>query len=382
MTLKSYRIAIVIPKYGLVGGAEQFVAEMTERIARNPQFDIHVFANRWVTLSDNVTFHKIPVITFPRFLTTISFAYFTGRKIRAMGFDLIHTHDRIFEADIFTMHGIPHRIWVHDIRRKSMSLFDHTTAWVEKKLIESTRCAELYAVSDVARDVFFREYTLPPARVRVMHPGVDLDRFTTIDPIACRREIRTRFGIGPSDTVLLFVSMNYEIKGLDHIMAGIAHARQHLQSAPVKLLIVGKGNVGKYSKIARTLGISDDVIFVGVQEEHLERFYHASDMFAILSAFDTFGITVLEAMSASLPVIVSSNVGAKDLVQHGINGFIIDDTKNIADIADKFVRLLDRNRRTAMGHAAYLTARDHTWERIAAGMEEVYRELLVRKSSA
>ena len=104
-------IAVVILRYGLLGGAEKFVLELTERIAFNKRYDLHVFANKWVSHSDRITFHKVPVITFPKFLTTISFAYFAGLKISKMNFDLIHTYDRIFDADIFTMHGIPHRIW-------------------------------------------------------------------------------------------------------------------------------------------------------------------------------------------------------------------------------------------------------------------------------
>jgi UDP-glucose:(heptosyl)LPS alpha-1,3-glucosyltransferase len=94
------RIAVVIPKYGLVGGAEGFAAELTERIAMNSRFDVHVFANRWVASSDRVTFHKIPAIKFPRFLGPPGFAWFVRRRIAASGpFDIIHTHDRIFAAD-------------------------------------------------------------------------------------------------------------------------------------------------------------------------------------------------------------------------------------------------------------------------------------------
>jgi UDP-glucose:(heptosyl)LPS alpha-1,3-glucosyltransferase len=46
-TQNRLRIAVVIPKYGLVGGAEEHTAELTERIALDEQYDIHVFANAW-----------------------------------------------------------------------------------------------------------------------------------------------------------------------------------------------------------------------------------------------------------------------------------------------------------------------------------------------
>ncbi|HUN53788.1 MAG TPA: glycosyltransferase, partial [Smithella sp.] len=116
-----HNIAVVIPKYGLVGGAEQSSAELTERLAEQTGFDFHVLANRWQTLSARTAFHRIPIMSFPKFLTTPSFAYGVQRRINHSNFSLIHSHERIFEADIFTMHGIPHRYWVHNIRRKPMS---------------------------------------------------------------------------------------------------------------------------------------------------------------------------------------------------------------------------------------------------------------------
>jgi hypothetical protein len=49
-------------------------------------------------------------------------------------FSLLHSHERIFAADIFTLHGIPHRYRVHNVRRGKMSLYDLVAAWVEKNL--------------------------------------------------------------------------------------------------------------------------------------------------------------------------------------------------------------------------------------------------------
>ena len=101
MILNARKIAVVIPKHGLVGGAERFAYELTERLSLNEKYEFHVFANRWQSDSGRKTFHKVPIIRFPRFLTTISFAWFVNRKISKMNFDLVHTHDRIFDADIF-----------------------------------------------------------------------------------------------------------------------------------------------------------------------------------------------------------------------------------------------------------------------------------------
>jgi UDP-glucose:(heptosyl)LPS alpha-1,3-glucosyltransferase len=172
MTSNAKKIAVVIPKYGLLGGAERFAYELTERLSLNEKYDFHVFTNRWRSDSERITFHKVPIIRFPRFLTTISFAWFANRKISKMNFDLVHTHDRIFDADIFTMHGIPHRIWVHEVRKKSMSLFDRATCMVERYLVNNTRCKIFLPVSSLTEEKFLQEYKIEQKQLRVIHPGV------------------------------------------------------------------------------------------------------------------------------------------------------------------------------------------------------------------
>ncbi len=376
MTETPKKIAVVIPKYGLVGGAERFAYELTERLSLNEKYDFHVFANRWQPDSDRITFHKVSIIRFPRFLTTISFAWFANQKISKMNFDLIHTHDRIVNADIFTMHGIPHRIWAHEVRRKSMSLFDRATCWTEKRLVNNARCKSFLPVSSLTREKFLQEYKIAPEKIQVIHPGVGIERFQRFDREHCRKEIREQFKIDPSDIVILFVSMNFEIKGLDYVMAAVGKAKTSYTSQNLKLLVVGKGSCKKYNTLAQKAGIKDNVIFAGVQKKNLEKIYLASDIFMMLSRFDTFGMTALEAMAASLPVIISSNVGAKDLIRQEINGFVIEDTNNTDMICDRIGFMLDSETRSTMAKEAYKTALNNSWEAVAKRVEGIYEEML------
>ncbi len=346
----------------------------------NPWYDIHVFANKWLANGDRLTFHKIPIITFPKFLTTFSFACFAKNKMAKIGIDFIHAHDRIFDADIFTMHGVPHAFWIHEVRRKNMSLNDHATAWIEKKLVRNPRCKRFISVSNLASEKFLQSYDVDAKKIQVIHPGIDMERYRGLDRGQCRHEIRSLWGIDETDVVILFVSMNFDIKGLDALMAAVAKSKSNDRSQKIKLLIVGKGEEKKYGRIAKNLGIGNDVIFAGVHREKLERIYLASDIFSILSKFDTFGIAVLEAMAASLPVVVSGNVGAKDLVAHGVNGFIIEDSTDMDRISEKICILLNKEVRMRMGVAAHETALNNTWESVAKKYECIYDELLERNS--
>ena len=375
------RVAVVVPKYGLIGGGERFAAELTERLAGRGKYEFHVFANRWESRSPGIAFHKVPSIRFPRSLRPVSFAWFAGRMTGGGRFDIVHSHERIFRADVFSMHSVPHAGWVRHVRRKRQSLFDLATIALERRMMAGGRDSWFLPVSSIAAEALLREYDIDPARVRVVHPGVDVERFSGPDRDACRAEIRARHGIGASDLLVLFVGMNFEVKGLGTVIEAVAKARRERPEAEVRLLVVGRGDARKYAGIAGAHGIGDSVRFAGARGEDVERYYRAADLFAMLSTFDTFGMAVLEAMAAGLPVIVSPNVGAKDVVEDGVNGFVAPAPGDADAVAAAIGRVSDGGLRAGFADRARRTALRHTWERVASETERVYEEVIRRRDS-
>lgn len=375
-----HKVAVVIPKYGLIGGAEQFASELTGRLYSSMKYDFHVYANRWEKSAAQITFHRTPIISFPKYLTTPSFAYFAGSKINKGNFSLVHSHERIFAADIFTMHGIPHRYWIHNIRRKQMNLFDRATAWVEKKLVYEGNCKKFVAVSNLTKDIFLQEYKIEPDKVSVINPGIDLNDYAVQDKDSIRNSIRKELGFNISDPVILFASMNFEIKGLDDIFLSLAKLKA--QNRKFKLIVAGKGDEKKYTSLAEQAKIASDVIFTGpVCKEKLIKLYLAGDLYVMLSKFDTFGMVVLEAMAAGLPVIISSNVGAKDIVQEDKNGFVVSNTSDTDYTAAKIAMLLDENICRRMASSALQTAKQNTWDEVTKKYSDIYGNLLGQKKS-
>jgi UDP-glucose:(heptosyl)LPS alpha-1,3-glucosyltransferase len=367
-------IAVVIPRYGRIGGAENMAFQLCERLAA--MFDIHVFARKWDQGSSLVTFHKVPMIHFPRWLQPLSFAGFAQQKISTMAFDLVHSHERIFRMDLMTFHGIPHRTWIRDMRQKSMSGFDRATCWAEKKGIDNPALKKILPVSILVKKELFKSYAISEDRVSVMHPGVSISRFSRLDARSCRERIRARHGLSASDVVICFVGMNFEIKRLDLTLQAIAGMKHDgFFPALPRLLIVGKGNSGPYLKMAQDLGIRDQIVFAGITDE-VEAFYLASDLFVMPSRMDTFGLVVLEAMAAGLPVVISATVGAADLVAHGVNGFILPDNPSAQDMTQPLIRLMNPELRRSMGEAARQVAGNHDWDKVAGKMAGIYRTLI------
>jgi UDP-glucose:(heptosyl)LPS alpha-1,3-glucosyltransferase len=174
--------------------------------------------------------------------------------------------------------------------------------------------------------------------------------------------------------------MNFELKGLDQVILALASIKPTPPERPLKLLVVGKGDENKYRTIAKNAGLDDDIRFAGIRKEKMEEVYLAADFYAMLSSFDTFGMTVLEAMAASLPVIISHNVGAKDLVQEGVNGFIV--AREDIDAVSRRIRLLlDPEKRMAMGNHAHRVAQDHHWDIMVHNVIGLYERILAGKAN-
>lgn len=378
---RKYRIAVIVPKYGLVGGGEGFAREVTERLSAVPDFEIHVLASQWIPSSGRITFHKIPTIAFPRFLGPLGFAWAAQKKIKALGFDLVHSHHWVFHADVFSSHGIPHSGWIRRVRNRTIpSLYDLAFSSVEHQALSRGKSSYFLPVSSIAMNAFEQEYAELPGHWKILHPGVSYTRFSQPDRMECRSAVRKKYGIEENDFLMLFVGMNFEVKGLESIIRSLSGAQSLLPSKRFKLLVVGRGNGAKFARIAKSAGVEKAVIFAGTQQEGLECIYRAADVFTLFSTFDTFGMVVLEAMAAGLPVIVSPNVGAKDLITHGVNGYILTQPDSVDMAAQHLVSLSDPILHEKMAQAAQAEAHEHSWEAMTIKMETLYRQILAEHS--
>ena len=109
--------------------------------------------------------------------------------------------------------------------------------------------------------------------------------------------------------------------------------KEVLEQFDTKLLVVGMGDRNEAVKLAKNLNISDNVIFAGfVDDETLKKLYSLSDVYVCPSRLEGFGLTVIEAMAAKIPV-VATNVGSiPELIKNGYNGFLVE-KNNIEELS-------------------------------------------------
>lgn len=369
------KLAVVIQKYGLVGGAERCAAFLTDHLADLGEYEIHLFANKWIpSRNQDIIYHKVPIITFPRFLRPLSFAAAVENALGKFQFDLIHSHDRTYAQDIVTVHGTCHEYWIKEVRKKRFSFFDRATIKVEKRQFRENNYKKIIALSAKTKNELMEYHNIPRENIEIIPNGVDLKVFNREKRRLYRKEIRQKYNLSEKHKVILFIAMNFGLKGLQSLFEGFSGIdEKERKEKNLKIMVVGKGKANLHDSIKK------DVLFVGVVRD-IEKYYCAADMFVLPSQNETFGSTVLEAMACGAPVIVSSCAGAAELVRNGENGLILQDPCSAKEIREKIGLMLDEEKRLPFEQKAAETARKYDWQKIAARVAVVYDDILRLKS--
>jgi UDP-glucose:(heptosyl)LPS alpha-1,3-glucosyltransferase len=343
------KIAFVVHDYHRCGGHSRYVAELAERFSR--EHEVHVFANTfWTDPTSRVTFHHVPAWRPNALGLIFSFALFATAKIDGT-FDIVHDQGLCtFRKNVITAH-ICNRAWAESRRCPPLAerIFNFVIGHMERWQYRRAG-ARIVAVSQrVARDL--RRCYDVAAELDVIYHGVDADTFRS-GP--CEGKVNTFLFVGDFR------------KGLRNCIAALA------KLPAGTLRCVGSTPPAPYAAFARELGVAERVEFYGATR-NIASSYRCADVLLLPTPYDAFGMVVLEAMASGLPVIVSREAGAAELIRHRENGLILDHPEELSELmaliqadADLAARLRKRGRETAL---------EHSWDEVARETMSVYREV-------
>jgi glycosyltransferase involved in cell wall biosynthesis len=172
--------------------------------------------------------------------------------------------------------------------------------------------------------------------------------------------------------VVLYVGRVTEVKGVRRLLrAWRVLSYRHMTT----LLIVGDGPLRpELEREAAAGGLETSVRFLGIRAD-VRPFYRLADVFVLPSETEGLSNALLEAMAAGLPVIASNVGGNREVIEHGVNGFLID-WSDTAAVARLMAMLLDDgNLRRAVGEAARRRAGCFAISTAAERYCELYRTL-------
>ena len=204
--------------------------------------------------------------------------------------------------------------------------------------------------------------------IEVIPNGIDLKNFHNAKPLS-----RAGFGFSDNDILLVYAGRIAPEKNLELLFQAFAGVTHIIPNA--HLLIVGGGQkdyMDKISLIPGDLGIEKHVRFAGmIPYEKLPPYLAMCDMFITPSTSETFGMSTVEAMGTGLPAIGIHSPGASDIIEHGVTGYLAQDS--IASLTATITfACINRDSINKMAIAARKASEPYSIERTTGIMLEHY----------
>ena len=351
-------IAILLDKFLPSRGGERYFSFLAEELARRGH-DVHLFASKIEESGSKLyQVHLVPVLNFPRSLRMISYALSSARLVKGYGFDVIHGLGQSLVSNVLNPHGGVEkaylkqefasisRRWYYWYRwlRRYLSTRHYLELWMQRRLYTEGRVKRVIAISNMVKRDIVAYFGFPEEKIAVVFNTVDLDRFHPSIRQRYHHAKRRELGIDENAIVLLFAGNNYRLKGLEPLLHAVALLKKRLPDVPLRLIVLGRGQIWLYRRKAKRLGVAGSVLFLG-PVAGMEPYYAASDIYVHPTFYDSCSLTVLEALASGLPAVTTRFNGASDAILSDEGGKIVQDPANAEEIADAIAFYFDEKRR-------------------------------------
>ena len=202
-----------------------------------------------------------------------------------------------------------------------------------------------------------------------MTPGFDQSPHRAFAPgrrTQLRASMRAQLGAGEDDIVVLMIANEWHRKGLGVLLEAVAAVGDQR----LRVDLVGVRSPADYEPVARRLGLDGRMRWHGPSQD-IARFHAAADVFALPTVYEPFGLVIVEAMASGLPVVASRLAGASEAITPGVNGLLLDDPHDVAELAAALARLLDPALRASVGEAAAASVDPYRWDSVFARVDSI-----------
>jgi glycosyltransferase involved in cell wall biosynthesis len=383
------RLAVVSPFVDRRHGTERALAELLLRLAQRWGWEIVLYAQSVQDLAcvetssqvspGKICWRRIPrlrgphLVQFSAWLMLNSLRRFWDRHVRGLRCELVLSPCiNCLDADAIIVQAIfhrvqevarsepenPFRVRQGFLRRLHRHVYYALLVFLERRIYANPRVA-LTAVSQRTAnflDKFFGRTDIP-----LLRNAVDLDAFTPEIWRSRRQQERSTLGFTEKDFVFLLIGNDWPVKGVPTLLEALARCKD----LPVHALVVGGEDRQPYIRLAQDRGIRDRLHFA-TPEYDVMKFYAAADCYASPTREDACALPPTEAMACGLPVITSVENGGSEIIENGVNGFVLADPLDATKLAEIMQRLFqDAPFRREIGARAAETAQKCSWDRNA-----------------
>lgn len=334
----------------------------------------------------------IPVAEVGRYLDEFTQGVLDFAQNEGIQYDIIHSHywlsglvaEKLREAwgdtpVVHMFHTLGHM--------KNRIALDDSQKAPEERILGETRVIQtadrIIAATPAEQAQLKWLYGANVEKVRIIPPGVDLERFHPITT----EEAKKRVGIPPNHCLVLFAGRIEPLKGIDTLLQAMSLIQGKYPEAVKNCCVAIIGGdpwaddpddeMARLQQMRSELGIHDIVTFLGAKDQNaLPNYYAASEMVVMPSHYESFGMVALEAMAMGTPVIASEVGGLAYLIRDGETGFHVP-SRDPEALAERIYLLLTNVEcREMLGRQALQYAKQYDWANIVNRMLLVYDELV------
>jgi glycosyltransferase involved in cell wall biosynthesis len=342
-------------------------------------YDFHLAANysnfKGNETDFNVRIHHIDIDRNPLSLKNLIAYKQMLRLIELEKFDVIHCNTPIggllgricgkkmkVKSIIYTAHGFHFY--------KGSPLINWCLYYpLERLLSYWTDCLITINKEDYKRAMKFK---LRKANSVYYVPGVGVNRFSFIDAKSKRQEILEEFGMNIED-ILIISAGELNINKNNRV---IINALGKLKNPKIHYLLCGEGNKKEeLDSLIKLHGLEKNIHFLGYRDD-IARLYKSCDIFVMPSYREGLSRSIMEAMSAGLPCLVSNIRGNSDLIKHDKGGYLFN-PKDVVGFKKGIESLAESEKlRVEMGHYNTQAVKKFDIENVKVDIKEIYEKLL------
>jgi len=372
------KIAILTPYFlpDNVGGSEVAAYNIAKYLAlHNHQVHVVTSSSKGLpkqSIESNFFVHRVNVIK-GRFIHLISYAFSSIIMLLKINPDVIHVQS--------TASGISAML-INNIKKSPYIVYcqgsDVYLPWFLKKEISTFVFGKASSILALTNDMKLKIQDIYNTDVVVLPNGVDLLKFLDVGNF----NVRNALNIQPTEHLLLFVGRLHQIKGLEYLVKAMKLIL--LRHPNTKLAIIGEGK--EKQNIINCImehKLENNIILVGhIPHAQIPIYMLSSDVFILPSLSEGLPLVCLEAMAAGLPIIATRVGGLPEIIEEGINGFLVDPGKP-EQIAESLCVLLDNKElRYYISKQNKKKVNVYSWESIVTRLERIYISVLSKYNIA
>ena len=352
--------------YVVTANLESFHYEYDEedRVLKIPGIPTGIYDSRLTSIYPIKAINKIKSWNLDVIHSQTEFAIGSFARLFAKQYNIpiVHTYHTMYEDYV-------HYITKGHFNRSSKKIVEYLTKFYCDRTI-----TELIVPTKKAYDLFKEKYNVE-RNIHIIPTGIEIERFYK-ENISRKKlsELKKEYNIKRGDFVLIFVGRIAEEKNIPFIIDVMAG----LKKKNIKLLIIGDGpDKENYEKYTKDKGATN-VIFTGkVPWDDIPVYYSLGSAFISASTTETQGLTIIEAMAASLPALCIDDESFNGTVVNDLNGYLFHNEKECKDVILKLYE--DKKLTSYLSNGARSSAEKHSSRYFAERVLEVYLKAINKK---